>query len=566
MRKLLLIGILFFAHFSEVCAQGAYGLMFNQSWAFGPNGAHAFKIATLMPSGNAGSYDHIHLVATFNVNDDSSNNALIDAEFGNRNGFSYHYTVRGALINPASRLTAYRNSDGTVDIYMMFASAYVVGGYTVLENVQETLYTTFTDLGSATPSGTLVFDSSSPSYPSQSYLDFGGNLYSLGKLSIGTSVTNPTAGSLLASRGGGQIMQEGTTAPGDQKLWDSLVAAPATLVFRAVNDANNAATNWLEVTRSGYQISSVSFPHGNMSVAGALSAGALNVAGALTASGGISFANSVGVGTATPGTWSGILDANGSNLQLFGNGSNSRVVINSTLNDAAELHLIDGAAAQDHHNHRFFADNSGLVLDQPNDNYGVTTLNMFWANNGNVGIGTTSPSAKLEVNGNVKLSSANSSITFSDNSVQSIAWNGILPSGDYAESVDVTGDRSEYGPGDVLVIDASSPGKFLKSTIPYSTSVAGIYSTKPGVIGRRQTTEKSHMKDEVPMAMVGIVPTKVTTEGGPIKPGDLLVTSSRSGYAMKGTDRSQLVGAIVGKALGTLDAGTGVIEVAVSLQ
>jgi hypothetical protein len=186
---------------------------------------------------------------------------------------------------------------------------------------------------------------------------------------------------------------------------------------------------------------------------------------------------------------------------------------------------------------------------------------------GNVGIGTTAPGAKFEVNGNVKLTSGSgASVTYQDGTVQTTAWNGVLGGGDYAESVDVSGDRALYEPGDVLVIDPSAEGKFLRSSQPYSTAVMGIYSTKPGVVGRRQISDKSHMKAEVPMAMVGVVPTKVNTEGGAIKPGDLLVTSSTPGYAMRGSDRSQLTGAIIGKALGHLDAGKGVIEVAVSIQ
>ena len=68
------------------------------------------------------------------------------------------------------------------------------------------------------------------------------------------------------------------------------------------------------------------------------------------------------------------------------------------------------------------------------------------------------------------------------------------------------------------------------------------------------------------MAMIGIVPTKVSAENGPIRSGDLLVTSSMPGYAMKGTDRSQMLGAVVGKALGNLHSGTGVINVLVTLQ
>ena len=136
--------------------------------------------------------------------------------------------------------------------------------------------------------------------------------------------------------------------------------------------------------------------------------------------------------------------------------------------------------------------------------------------------------------------------------------------GDYAEAVNAKGSRKSYEPGDVLVIGDGAEGEVQKSAEPYSTMVAGIFATKPGVIGRRQSLLKDG--EEIPMAMVGIVPTKVTAENGPIKRGDLLVTSSTTGYAMKGTDRSRLVGAVIGKAMGSLDTGTGVIEVLVTLQ
>ncbi len=68
------------------------------------------------------------------------------------------------------------------------------------------------------------------------------------------------------------------------------------------------------------------------------------------------------------------------------------------------------------------------------------------------------------------------------------------------------------------------------------------------------------------MARVDIVRTKVSAENSPIKIGDLLVTSSTAGHAMKGTDRDAMVGAVVGKTLGKLDAGTGIVEVLVSSQ
>ena len=65
---------------------------------------------------------------------------------------------------------------------------------------------------------------------------------------------------------------------------------------------------------------------------------------------------------------------------------------------------------------------------------------------------------------------------------------------------------------------------------------------------------------------VGILPSKVTAENGPVRVGDLLVASSTAGHAMKGTDRSRMLGAVVGKALEPLLEGNGVINVLVTLQ
>jgi len=46
-----------------------------------------------------------------------------------------------------------------------------------------------------------------------------------------------------------------------------------------------------------------------------------------------------------------------------------------------------------------------------------------------------------------------------------------------------------------------------------------------------------------------------SAENGAIHPGDLLVTSSLPGHAMMGTDRSRMMGAVVGKSLGSLELG-----------
>lgn len=144
---------------------------------------------------------------------------------------------------------------------------------------------------------------------------------------------------------------------------------------------------------------------------------------------------------------------------------------------------------------------------------------------------------------------------------------GFRPFGaDFAESIAVSGNVERYAPGDLLVIDPSSERRLSLSQTPYSTLVAGIYSTQPGVVASQHRANEALAKDEVPLAVVGIVPCKVTAENGPIVAGDLLVTSSIPGHAMKGTDRSRMLGAVVGKALEPLQKGTGVIQVLVTLQ
>jgi hypothetical protein len=59
---------------------------------------------------------------------------------------------------------------------------------------------------------------------------------------------------------------------------------------------------------------------------------------------------------------------------------------------------------------------------------------------------------------------------------------------------------------------------------------------------------------------------KVDASFGPIHAGDMLVSSPHAGYAMKATDKLQAFGAVIGKALGDLNSGTGTIPVLVTLK
>lgn len=138
---------------------------------------------------------------------------------------------------------------------------------------------------------------------------------------------------------------------------------------------------------------------------------------------------------------------------------------------------------------------------------------------------------------------------------------------DIAEIFDVVGDVGTYEPGDVLVIATTRTRTVERSRTARSTLVAGVYATKPGVLLTEQPIDADHAA-AVPLGVVGVIPTKVSAENGPIAIGDLLVTSSTPGHAMRaGGDPPP--GSILGKALepfaGTA-ARTGRIRVLVGVR
>ncbi len=137
---------------------------------------------------------------------------------------------------------------------------------------------------------------------------------------------------------------------------------------------------------------------------------------------------------------------------------------------------------------------------------------------------------------------------------------------DFAEALPARGGKTGYEPGDVLVLSSSASGTVEKSSRPFDTRLAGIYSTRPGMIGAEKGGASRVDEDDLPVAIVGIVPTKVSAENGTIRVGDLLTTSSTPGYAMRCRGGQRCVGAIVGKALERLKGSKGIIKVLVMLR
>jgi hypothetical protein len=155
---------------------------------------------------------------------------------------------------------------------------------------------------------------------------------------------------------------------------------------------------------------------------------------------------------------------------------------------------------------------------------------------------------------------------------------------DFAEMMTVAGGPDQVEPGDVLVIDPN--GQLTPAATPYATNLAGVYSARPGFVGTTKIAERGlemyeqvytadvnkFAQGQVPVALIGIVPVKVTASNGAIQPGDLLTTSGVPGYAMKAEPVESNgveiypTGAILGKALEPLAAGNGVIKVLVTLR
>jgi hypothetical protein len=152
-------------------------------------------------------------------------------------------------------------------------------------------------------------------------------------------------------------------------------------------------------------------------------------------------------------------------------------------------------------------------------------------------------------------------------------FNGGTQTGgaDFAESIR-SADASQLEPGDVLMLDPAQGYAVTKARGAISRLVAGVYATQPAVLAVGSHGVDDSLDGEVPVALLGVVPTKVTTENGSIAIGDLLVTSSTPGYAMKAIpDMVNGVavyptGAVLGKAFEAFSGSAGVIFVMVTLR
>jgi hypothetical protein len=139
----------------------------------------------------------------------------------------------------------------------------------------------------------------------------------------------------------------------------------------------------------------------------------------------------------------------------------------------------------------------------------------------------------------------------------------ILRNGDCAEEFEVTeSELIQAG----SIVSLAGDGKLHLARQPYDRRVAGIVSgggdSRPGIILARDPTRRSRL----PVALVGRVECWVDASYAPVEVGDLLTTSATPGHAMRADDPSRAFGSVVGKAMGSLQSGAGLVPVLVALQ
>ena len=138
----------------------------------------------------------------------------------------------------------------------------------------------------------------------------------------------------------------------------------------------------------------------------------------------------------------------------------------------------------------------------------------------------------------------------------------VLQNADCAEDFDTAESDIEVG----TVVVMGDDGAVHPCGSAYATTVVGVISGAGGLRPGITLDKRESVTPRMPVALMGKVYCKADATSSPISVGDLLTTSEIPGYAMRASDPSRAFGAVIGKALGPLAEGQGLIPVLVALQ
>ncbi len=144
----------------------------------------------------------------------------------------------------------------------------------------------------------------------------------------------------------------------------------------------------------------------------------------------------------------------------------------------------------------------------------------------------------------------------------------ITGGADLSEKFEIAATRETAPePGMIVCIDPDETGRLVVSSRACDRSVAGIVSgaggVKPGMLMGQVGTVADGRH---PVALSGRVYCWMDAGHGAIQRGDLITTSPTPGHGMRVSDYQKAHGAIIGKAMSSLEKGRGLVLVLVSLQ
>lgn len=177
---------------------------------------------------------------------------------------------------------------------------------------------------------------------------------------------------------------------------------------------------------------------------------------------------------------------------------------------------------------------------------------------GGFGINTNAPQAALHVVPGV----SNLAARFEGEVSMKVLT--ITGGADLAEPFPMVGP--ELPKGSVVSIDREHPGRLKLSQRAYDTRVAGIVSGANGINPGLSLQQLGALAGGQHVALSGRVYVQADATSSAIEPGDLLTTSDLPGHAMKVRDPVRAQGAILGKAMSSLESGRGLVLVLVTLQ